>query len=76
MTLVDYGGVQGFAEGSALQAPEYPFTMGLAVLCERGSVEFTFRAGGVQVDSRDAGGTQPAGVREGPAAAAVGVPGR
>ena len=57
MTLVDYGGVQGFAEGSALQAPEYPFTMGLAVLCERGSVEFTFRAGGVQVDSRDAGGT-------------------
>jgi predicted dehydrogenase len=27
------------------------------VLCERGSVEFTFRAGGVQVDSRDAGGT-------------------
>jgi UDP-N-acetylglucosamine 3-dehydrogenase len=57
MTLVDYGGVQGFAEGSALQTPEYPFTMGLAVLCEGGSVEFTFRAGGVQVDSRDAGGT-------------------
>ena len=50
MTLVDYGDVKGFAEGSALQAPEYPFTMGLAVLCERGSVEFTFRAGGVQVE--------------------------
>jgi predicted dehydrogenase len=57
LTLVDYGDAQGFAEGSALQSPEYPFTMGLAVLCERGSVEFTFRAGGVQVDSRDAGGT-------------------
>ena len=46
---------QGFRRGQRLQAPEYPFTMGLAVLCERGSVEFTFRAGGVQVDSRDAG---------------------
>ena len=57
LTLVDYGDVKGFAEGSALQVPEYPFTMGLAVLCERGSVEFTFRAGGVQVDSRDAGGS-------------------
>ena len=34
LTLVDYGDVKGFAEGSALQAPEYPFTMGLAVLCE------------------------------------------
>jgi UDP-N-acetylglucosamine 3-dehydrogenase len=56
MTLVDYGDVKGFAEGSALQAPDYPFTMGLAVLCERGSVEFTFRAGGVQVDTRDDGG--------------------
>jgi len=29
----------------------------LAVLCERGSVEFSFRAGGEQVDSRDAGGS-------------------
>ncbi|MCX6032194.1 MAG: Gfo/Idh/MocA family oxidoreductase [Chloroflexi bacterium] len=57
MTLVDYGDVKGFAEGSALQAPEYPFTMGLSVLCEGGSVEFTFRAGGVQVDSRGAGGS-------------------
>jgi predicted dehydrogenase len=40
-----------------MQAPEYPFTMGLTVLCERGSVEFGFRAGGVQVDSRDQAGT-------------------
>ena len=49
---MDYGDVKGFAEGSAvsLQLPEYPFTMGLAVLCEGGSVEFTFRAGGVEVD--------------------------
>ena len=57
MTLIDYGDVKAYAEGSALQSPEYPFTMTLAVLCERGSVEFSFRAGGEQVDSRDAGGT-------------------
>jgi UDP-N-acetylglucosamine 3-dehydrogenase len=56
MTLIDYGGAKAFAEGSAMQPPEYPFTATLSVLCERGSVEFSFRAGGVQVDSRDAGG--------------------
>jgi predicted dehydrogenase len=57
LTVLDYGDVKTFAEGSVMQAPEYPFTMGLSVLCERGSVEFTFRAGGVQVDSRDQAGT-------------------
>ena len=57
MTLVDYGDVQGYAEGSAMQPPEYPFTMSLAVLCENGSAEFSFRAGGAQVDSREAAGT-------------------
>jgi len=57
LTLLDYGDVRGFAEASVMQAPEYPFTMGLSVLCERGSVEFSFRAGGVQVDSRDQAGT-------------------
>ncbi|MCO6452190.1 MAG: Gfo/Idh/MocA family oxidoreductase [Caldilineales bacterium] len=57
MSLIDYGDVKAFAEGNALQPPEYPFTMTLTVLCERGSIEFSFRAGGVQVDSRDAGGS-------------------
>jgi predicted dehydrogenase len=57
LTLLDYGDVKAFAEGSVMQAPEYPFTMGLAVLCEQGSVEFSFRAAGVQVDSRDQAGT-------------------
>ena len=57
MSLVDYGDVKAYAEGNALQPPEYPFTMTLSVLCEHGSVEFRFRAGGIQVDSRDAGGS-------------------
>jgi predicted dehydrogenase len=34
----------------------YPFTMLLRVLCERGVVEYTLRAGGEQVDSADGGG--------------------
>ncbi len=55
MSLIDYGDVKAFAEGNALQPAEYPFTMTLSVLCERGSIEFSFRAGGVQVDSRDEG---------------------
>jgi UDP-N-acetylglucosamine 3-dehydrogenase len=57
MTLVDYGETHGYAEGSALQPVDYPFTMGLSVLCEKGSAEFSFRAGGAQVDSREAAGT-------------------
>ena len=55
LTTVDYGEVQCVAEGSALRPHGYPFTMGLWVTGARGSVEFAFRAGGVQVDSRDAG---------------------
>ena len=61
MTLVDYGDVQGFAEGSALQAPEYPFTMGLAALCERGSVQFTSAPAGSR-SIRAMRADQPAGV--------------
>lgn len=57
LTLLDYGETRAFAEGSAMQPPEYPFTMSLAVLCENGSVEFSFRAGGAQVDSRESAGT-------------------
>jgi predicted dehydrogenase len=57
LTLIDYADGRGFAEASVMQAPEYPFTMGLSVLCELGSVEFGFRAGGIQVDSRDQAGT-------------------
>lgn len=56
LSLVDYGEVKGFAEGSAIMPQGYPFTMTLWVLCEKGSVEFTFRAGGEQVDSRDSAG--------------------
>ena len=55
LTLVDYGDVKGFAEGNALMPRGYPFTMTLAVRCEQGTVEYTLRAGGEQVDSAAAG---------------------
>jgi predicted dehydrogenase len=53
LTTLDYGAAQGFAEGSAIRPSGYPFTMGMWVTCEGGAVEFVFRAGGAQVDSRD-----------------------
>lgn len=47
---VDYGGCNGFVEGSEFMPQGYPFTCGLKVLCEGGIVEFMFRAGGVSVE--------------------------
>ena len=52
-----YGEVQCFAEGSVMMPEGYPFTMTLWVLCEKGSVEFTFRAGGTGVETGDTSGT-------------------
>lgn len=57
LTLVDYGEVTGFAEGSVLMPDGYPFTMTLWVRCEKGSVEYTFRASGTGVETGSAGGT-------------------
>ena len=59
LTLVDYGEVKAFAEGSVMMPDGYPFTMTLWILCEKGSLEFTFRAGGAGVET---GSTQGAGV--------------
>lgn len=56
-TLTRHGEVACALEGSFLMPEDYPFTMSLWVLCERGSVEFTFRAGGAGVETGDAGGT-------------------
>jgi predicted dehydrogenase len=57
LTQVDYGGVKAFAEGTTMMPDGYPFTMTLWVLCEKGSVEFNFRAGGTGVESGSAQGT-------------------
>ncbi len=55
LSLVDYGDVQCFAEGSAMMPEAYPFTCSLAVRCEQGVVEYAVRAGGEQVDSAATG---------------------
>ena len=57
LTLVNYGDVQCFAEGSVMMPNGYPFTMTLWVLCEKGSVEFTFRAAGTGVETGTESGT-------------------
>lgn len=57
LTTVDYGEVKAFAEGTVLMPDGYPFTMTLWVLCEKGSVEFTFRASGTGVETGTSSGT-------------------
>lgn len=47
---VDYGGAEGFVEGSEFMPQGYPFTAALKVLCEGGVAEFMFKAGGVSVE--------------------------
>lgn len=47
---VDYGTAQGMVEGSQFMPKDYPFTCTLRVLCEGGSVEFAFHAGGVSIE--------------------------
>ncbi|MEP7291242.1 MAG: Gfo/Idh/MocA family oxidoreductase [Chloroflexota bacterium] len=54
--IVDYGGGHAFAEGSEMMPTGYPFSCALKVLCEGGSLEFGFRAGGVSVEQ--GGGSQ------------------
>jgi predicted dehydrogenase len=43
--ILDYGGKQGSIEASQFYPAGFPFTMALKVLCEHGSVEFSFRGG-------------------------------
>lgn len=57
LTLLDYGEVKAFAEGTILMPAGYPFTMTLWVLCEKGSVEYTFRASGTGVETGTSSGT-------------------
>jgi UDP-N-acetylglucosamine 3-dehydrogenase len=48
--VLDYGDSHAFIEASEFMPAAYPFTMTLKVLCEGGSVEFAFRAGGASVE--------------------------
>ena len=54
--VIGYGKREGAVEASHMQPNGHPFTMQLGVLCERGKIEFIFRAGGAGVQD-DAGGT-------------------
>jgi predicted dehydrogenase len=48
--VVDYGASEAIVEGSEFMPNGYPFTAALKVLCEGGTAEFLFRAGGVSVE--------------------------
>jgi len=47
---LDYGASHAFIEATQFMPAGYPFMMTLKVLCERGAVEFVYRAGGVSVE--------------------------
>lgn len=48
--IVNYGAAHAFAEGSEMMPKDYPFSCGLRVLCTRGALEFSFKAGGTSVE--------------------------
>lgn len=50
-TTVDFGGVSACAEASMIMPKGWPFTMTARVVCERGAVDFSYGAGGAQIES-------------------------
>jgi predicted dehydrogenase len=44
--LIDYDGASALIDGGMMMPESYPFTATLEVLCERGAIEYHFRAGG------------------------------
>ena len=51
ITQVAYDTVYGSVEASNLMPLDFPFTAGLRVVCDRGVIEYQFRAGGASFES-------------------------
>ncbi|MGH2561674.1 MAG: Gfo/Idh/MocA family protein, partial [Thermomicrobiales bacterium] len=48
--MIDYDAASAVVDGGLMMPDSYPFTSALHVLCERGAVEYHFRAGGRSVE--------------------------
>lgn len=48
--MVDYGDASAVIDGGMMMPESYPFSSSLQVLCERGAIEYHFRAGGRSVE--------------------------
>jgi predicted dehydrogenase len=48
--LIDYRGASALVDGGMMMPESYPFSSSLQVLCERGALEYHFRAGGRSVE--------------------------
>lgn len=48
--LIDYGNASAVVDGGMMMPESYPFSSTLQVLCERGAIEYHFRAGGRSVE--------------------------
>jgi len=56
ITMITYADeTKAIVEGGWLMPPTYPFTMGLRIKCERGCIEFDFKAG-VNIEKREEAG--------------------
>lgn len=51
VALIVYAGASATVEGSLMMPKHFPFTMSLRVSAERGTVEFSSRAGGAEIES-------------------------
>jgi predicted dehydrogenase len=58
LALTDHDGVKCLSEGSFMMPAGFPFTMSLAVLGDKGRVEFDFRAAGAGVETGTHSGTR------------------
>lgn len=48
--LIDYDGASAMVDGGMMMPESYPFSSRLEVLCEKGALEYAFRAGGRSVE--------------------------
>jgi predicted dehydrogenase len=48
--LIDYGDASAVVDGGMMMPESYPFSSSFQVLCERGAIEYHFRAGGRSVE--------------------------
>jgi UDP-N-acetylglucosamine 3-dehydrogenase len=52
LATIEYRNASAFVEGTVMMPARFAFTMKLNVQCERGAVEYNFRAGGARVEER------------------------
>lgn len=63
LSIVDYDGAQGIAEGSMTMPRSYPFSSNIRVLCEDGTAEYAFDAAPAEEGGNIGASDAPRGLR-------------